>query len=80
LKALCKKQTTLQTVAYLGFSAPGDKLSLGAPTQPVRDSIKEKKHCNRMFHLQLSTSKRTKSSCFFCWKFIHYFVKKLIWF
>jgi len=26
-------------VAYLGFPAPGDKVSLGAPTQPVCDSI-----------------------------------------
>jgi len=28
MKALCKKQTTLQAVAYLEFPAPGDKLSL----------------------------------------------------
>jgi len=42
MKALCKKQTTLQAVAYLGFPAPWDKLSLGAPTQPVRGSIKQK--------------------------------------
>jgi len=28
---LCKKQTTLQAVAYLGFNAPGDKRSLSAP-------------------------------------------------
>jgi len=28
-----------QPVAYLGFPAPGDKLSFGAPTQPVRGSI-----------------------------------------
>jgi len=40
MKALCKKQTTLQAVGYLGFPAPGDKLSSGAPTQPVRDSVK----------------------------------------
>ena len=40
VKALCKKQTTLQAVAYLGFPAPGNKLSLSAPTQPVRGSIK----------------------------------------
>jgi len=39
MKALCKKQTTLEAVVYLGFPAPGDKLSLGAPTQPVRGSI-----------------------------------------
>jgi len=38
-EALCKKQTTLQAVAYLGFPAPGAKLSLGAPTQPIRGSI-----------------------------------------
>ena len=31
MKALCKKQTTLQAVAQLGFPAPGDKLSLSAP-------------------------------------------------
>jgi len=48
MKALCKKQTTLQAVAYLGFTAPGDKLSLGTPTQPVRSNIKWKKHCNLM--------------------------------
>jgi len=28
MKALCKKQTTLQAAAYLGFTAPGDKISL----------------------------------------------------
>jgi len=39
MKALCKKQTTLQAVVYLWFPAPGDKLSLGAPTQPVCGSI-----------------------------------------
>ena len=40
MKALGKKkQTTLEAVAYLGFPAPGDKLSLGAPTQPVRGSL-----------------------------------------
>jgi len=39
VKALCKKQTTLQAVAYLGFTARRDKLSLSAP-QPVRGSIK----------------------------------------
>ena len=27
-----KKQTTLQAVAYLEFTAPGDKLSLSAPS------------------------------------------------
>ena len=27
MKALCKKQTTLQAVAYLGFTAPVDKHS-----------------------------------------------------
>ena len=31
-KTICKKQTTLQAVAYLGFTAPGDKLSLSAPS------------------------------------------------
>jgi len=41
MKALCKKQTTLQAVAYLGFPAPGDKLSFGPPTQPVRSSSKK---------------------------------------
>jgi len=39
MKALCKKQTTLQAVVYLGFIACGDKLSLSVP-QPVRGSIK----------------------------------------
>jgi len=39
MKALCKKQTTLQSVACLGFTAPGDKRSLSAP-QPVCGSIK----------------------------------------
>ena len=80
IKALRKKQTTLQAEAYLGFRAHGDKLSLGAPTQPVRGSIKWKKHCNMMLYLQLSNSKRTKFSCFCCWKCIDYFVKKLTWF
>ena len=32
MKALCKKQTTLQAVAYLGFTAPGDNISLSAPS------------------------------------------------
>jgi len=40
MKALRRKQTTLQAVTYLGFPAAGDKLSSGAPTQPVRGSIK----------------------------------------
>jgi len=31
-----------QSVAYLGFPAPGDKVSLSAPTQPVPDSIDAK--------------------------------------
>jgi len=31
MKALCKKQTTLQAVVYLGIPAPGDKLGLGLP-------------------------------------------------
>jgi len=39
MKALCKKQTTLPAVAYLGFTAHGDKLSLSAP-QPVCGNIK----------------------------------------
>jgi len=40
MKALRKKQTTLEALAYLGFPAPGNKLSLGIPTQPVRGSKK----------------------------------------
>jgi len=32
MKALCKKQTTLQAVVYRGFTAPGDKLSLALPS------------------------------------------------
>jgi len=40
MKALRKKQTTLQAVVFLGFPAPGNKLSLGTPTQPVCGSIK----------------------------------------
>jgi len=39
MKALFKKQMTLQAVAYLEFTAPGDEISLSAP-QPVRGSIK----------------------------------------
>jgi len=31
MKALCKKQTTLQAVAYLRFTAPGAKFSSSAP-------------------------------------------------
>jgi len=34
MKTLCKKQTTLEAVAYLGFPMPGDKLSLGLPPSP----------------------------------------------
>jgi len=40
MKALCKKQATLQEVASLEFPAPGDKLSLDALTQLVRGSMK----------------------------------------
>jgi len=36
MKALGKKQMTLQAVAYLGFPAPGDKLSLLRHSQPAR--------------------------------------------
>jgi len=32
-----QKPTTLQAVAYLEFPALGDKLNLGARTQPVRE-------------------------------------------
>jgi len=32
----------IRTVAYLGFPAPGDKFSFGAPTQPVHASIDAK--------------------------------------
>jgi len=39
MKALCKKQKTLQAVVYLAFTVHGDKLSSSAP-QPVRGSIK----------------------------------------
>jgi len=47
MKALYKKQTILQAVAYLGIPAPRDKLSLGLPTSP----------CNLMLYLQLSNTK-----------------------
>jgi len=40
MKALRKKQTTLQSVVFLGFPAPGNKLSLGTATEPIRDGIK----------------------------------------
>jgi len=32
MKPLCKNQTTLKAVAYLGFTTPGDKLNLSAPS------------------------------------------------
>jgi len=35
---------TLQALAYLECPAPGDKLSLGPPTLPVRGSTKWKKN------------------------------------
>jgi len=38
-KHFAKKQTTVEAVVYLGFTARGDKLSLSAH-QPVRGSIK----------------------------------------
>jgi len=42
MKALCKKQTTIQAVAYLGFTAPGDKLSLiSHPAHSWQHKIKE---------------------------------------
>ena len=33
---------TLRAVAYLGFPAPGNKLSLGPPTHPVHGRIDAK--------------------------------------
>jgi len=39
MKALCKKQTTFQAVAYLGFTAPGDKSS--HPVRSWQHKIKE---------------------------------------
>jgi len=57
IKALCKKQTSCQAVAYLGFLAAGDNLSSGAPNLTVRGSIKQKKHWNLMLYLQLPNSK-----------------------
>jgi len=39
MKVLRNKQTTLQAVAYLGFPASGNKLSLGTPTQTAGGSI-----------------------------------------
>jgi len=36
MKALRKKQTTLQAMVYLGFPAPGDKLSLLRHSHPAR--------------------------------------------
>jgi len=39
MKALGKKQTTIQAVAHLWFTAPGYKLSLSSH-QPIRGSIK----------------------------------------
>jgi len=32
MKTLCKKQTAFQAVAYLVSTAPGDKISLSAPS------------------------------------------------
>jgi len=32
MEPLCKKHTTLEAVAYLGFTALGDKLSFNAPS------------------------------------------------
>jgi len=55
VKALCKKQTTLQAVGYLGFPAPGDKL-IGR-SHPARSWQHKMKHCNLMLYLQLSNSK-----------------------
>jgi len=34
-------------VAYLGFLGPGDKVSLGTPTHPVRDSVDAKSELGR---------------------------------
>jgi len=44
LFALTSTQTSLEhgPVAYLGFPAPGDKLSFGATTQPVHGSVDAK--------------------------------------
>jgi len=42
MKALCKKQTTLQAVVYLGFPARGDKLTLKrSPARSWQHKIKE---------------------------------------
>ena len=41
-------------VAYLGFPAPGGKLSYGAPTQPVHGSIDAKNELGIKGHRKLT--------------------------
>jgi len=55
MKPLCKKQTTLQAVAYLEFTPPGDKLSLSAPSPLGQHKITETLQTDAL--LQLSNSK-----------------------
>jgi len=50
MKALCKKQTTIQAVAYLGFPAPGYKLSLSShPAHSWQHKIKETLQSDALF-------------------------------
>jgi len=58
MKELCKKQTTHQAVAYLRFTVPGDKLSLGLPPSPfVAASIKETLQSDALLQLYNSKEK-----------------------
>jgi len=76
MKALCKKQTTLQAAVYLEFPAPGDKLSLALPPSQFVAAYSKRNTAVWCFTCNYLIP-RTKFSCFCCWKFIDYFVNNL---
>jgi len=53
------------TVAYLGFPAPGGKLSFGAPTQPVHGSIDAKNELGMKGRRKLTRALQSPAYSFF---------------
>jgi len=57
MEPLCKKQTMLEAVVYLGFTAPGNKLSLSAPSRSWQHKIKETLQSDTLVQLYNSKDK-----------------------
>jgi len=57
MKALRKKTNYTWSSGVSWVSRAWGQTQFRAPTQPVRGSIKSKKHCNLMLYLKLSNSK-----------------------